>query len=86
MYIKKYPVHNTKKKLLFVGVLKPGQCPQEPDPEPDPELDLLVRGTDPRIQIRIKMSRICNTSYEKNVQLLPMWWHKMGQRLGSGIQ
>jgi hypothetical protein len=32
-----------------------------PDPHPDP----LVRGTDPRIQIRTKMSRISNTGYQK---------------------
>ncbi len=35
----------------------------DPDPEPDPELepDLLVRGTDPGIRIRTKMSRNPNT-------------------------
>jgi hypothetical protein len=32
------------------------------DPEPDP--DALVRGTDPRIRIRTKMSRIRNTAYQ----------------------
>jgi hypothetical protein len=29
--------------------------------DPDPDLDPLVRGTDPQIQIRTKMSRIPNT-------------------------
>ncbi len=35
--------------------------------DPDPEPDQLVRGTDPRIRIRTKMSRIHNTAevYEK---------------------
>jgi hypothetical protein len=37
----------------------------ELDPDPDPELDLdsLVKGTDPRIWIRTKMSRIPNTGF-----------------------
>jgi hypothetical protein len=43
-----------RKKLFFVGVLK---VTEEPDPEPNP----LVKGTDPRIRIRTKMSRIRNT-------------------------
>jgi hypothetical protein len=43
----------------------------EPDPESDPipNPDLLVRGTDPHIRIRTKMSQIRNTG-EKKVLLL----------------
>jgi hypothetical protein len=33
-----------------------------PELDPDPEPDLLVRGTDPRIWIRTKMSRIPSTA------------------------
>jgi hypothetical protein len=33
----------------------------DPELDPDPDPDPLVRGTDPRIQIRTKMSRIPNT-------------------------
>jgi hypothetical protein len=46
-------------------------------PEPDPQPDLLVKGSDPRIRIRTKMSRIRNTDslpnslykekYKKNI-------------------
>jgi hypothetical protein len=45
------------KKLFFVGVLRVTDKKQEPEPDP------LVRGTDPRIGIRTKMSRIRNTDY-----------------------
>jgi|LakMenE18May11ns_1017448.scaffolds.fasta_scaffold7959057_1 hypothetical protein len=37
---------------------------KDSDPELDLGPDLLVRGTDPRIQIRTKMSRIPNTGIE----------------------
>ncbi len=36
---------------------------RESDPELDPDLDPLVRGTDPGIRIRTKMSRIPNTGF-----------------------
>jgi hypothetical protein len=35
---------------------------KEQDPEPDPNPDPLCKGTDPRIRIRTKMSRIRNTA------------------------
>jgi hypothetical protein len=35
---------------------------QDPDPNPDPAL--LVRGTNPRIRIRTKMSRIRSTALD----------------------
>jgi hypothetical protein len=35
-----------------------------PDLDPDPHPDSLVRGTDPRIRIRTKMSQILNTGYQ----------------------
>ncbi len=46
-----------KNKKFFLASLKKGVGP-ELDPDPDP----LVRGMDPRIRIRIKMSRIPNTA------------------------
>jgi hypothetical protein len=43
-----------------------GTDPDQADPEFDPDLDLLGRGTDPRIRIRTKMTRrIPNTAYLK---------------------
>jgi hypothetical protein len=52
---------------MFLDLPDPDPDPlvsgMDPDPEPDPELDpdALVRGTDPGIRIRTKMSRIPNT-------------------------
>ena len=51
------------KKIFFFASLKSMKksYPElDPDPEPDP--DPLVRGTDPEIRIRTKMSRIPNTA------------------------
>jgi hypothetical protein len=58
MYLKS----NLQKKIE--GHLE-GHWRKEQDPTPDPEPYPLVRGTDPRIwiRIRIKMSRIRNTDY-----------------------
>jgi hypothetical protein len=39
-----------------------GHCGKEQDPEPDLNTDPLVRGTDSRIRIRTKISRIWNTA------------------------
>ncbi len=39
-----------------------GRCGKEQDPEPDLNTDPLVRGTDPGIRIRTKMSRIRKTA------------------------
>jgi hypothetical protein len=50
------------KKILFFCILKINDRSSRirswiPDPELDPDPDLLVRGTDPGIRIRTKMSR-----------------------------
>jgi hypothetical protein len=42
-----------KKHLFFVGILS-ASAGERQDPEPDPQ----VSGTDPRIRIRTKMSRL----------------------------
>jgi hypothetical protein len=49
--------------LLSLGLHK--RCP---DPHPDPHPDLLVKGADPRILIRTKMSRIRNTGLLIRIQ------------------
>jgi hypothetical protein len=53
---------NKQKKLFFCWRLE-GQRQKQQDPEPDPKQDPdpLVRGTDLRIRIRTKMTRIHNT-------------------------
>jgi hypothetical protein len=43
-----------------------GQGRKKQDPAPDP--DSLVRGTDPRIRIRTKMSQIHNTVSSSKIQ------------------
>ncbi len=50
-----------KKKYFFFASLKSRRKESDPKSDPDP----LARGTDPRIQIRIrtKMSRILNTGF-----------------------
>jgi hypothetical protein len=54
MCLQKVKRRETWKKFFFLGVLKVNdEKKQDPDP--------LVRGTDPRIRILAKMSRICNT-------------------------
>jgi hypothetical protein len=52
--------YREKNKIFFVGILKvtDEKSWMEPDPHPDP----LFKGTDPRIRIRTKMSRIRNTA------------------------
>ncbi len=50
-----------EKILFFVGVLKVRDWRKEQDPNPEP--DPLVRGTNPRIRIRTKMSQIQNTAF-----------------------
>ncbi len=45
---------------------------------PDPEQDPLVTGTDPRIRIRTKMSRIRNLGARRNVPLF-----KRGSRIAD---
>ncbi len=50
-------------KIVFLD-LNPEPDPEPdpmPDPVPDPDPDPLFRGTDPRIRIRTKTSRIRNT-------------------------
>jgi hypothetical protein len=48
-----------KQKLFFVGVLKVTyEKKQDPELDPDPNPDPLVRGADPRIRIRTKMSQV----------------------------
>jgi hypothetical protein len=42
----------------------------DPDAEQDPDPDPLVRGEDPRIRIRTKMSRIPNTASRDPFELL----------------
>jgi hypothetical protein len=54
----------TSEKIAFCCRLK-GQGQKLQDPEPVPELDPLVRGTDLRIRIRTKMSRIYNTAIHR---------------------
>jgi hypothetical protein len=44
--------------VLRIRIRSDSKLKPDPDPEPDP----LVRGTDPRIRIRTKKSRIPNTS------------------------
>ncbi len=56
MYIQKQ--NNWRKKNDFV-LGHEGHWWKKQDPEPDPS----VRGTEPRIRIRTKMSRIRNTAY-----------------------
>jgi hypothetical protein len=46
-------------KIDFLCILK---VTEDFDTDPDPHPDPLVRGTDPRIRIRTKKSRIRNTS------------------------
>ncbi len=53
------------KKLILVAILKVTE--ENSNKEPNPELDPLVRGTDPRIRIRTKMSQIRNTG-DKRVE------------------
>ncbi len=57
----------SRKTLFFVGVFPEGQGRKNQDPEPHP--DPLVRGMDPRIRIRTKMSRIHNTAFKDDIQL-----------------
>jgi hypothetical protein len=52
--------HKNFKKIIFWWHLQ-GHWRKEQDPEPDP----LVKDTDPRIRIRIQMSRIRNTITKK---------------------
>ncbi len=47
-------IRNRVRSRKFVGL---------PDPELDPDQDPLVRGTDPWIRIRTKMSRIPHTGW-----------------------
>jgi hypothetical protein len=49
-------------KKYFFCIVKTSDLELDPDPDPDP--DPLVRGTDPGIRIRTKMSRIPNTGEE----------------------
>jgi hypothetical protein len=59
-----------RKISMFLGLPDPGSgilrvtedFSMDPLPHPDPYLDQLVRGMDPRIRIRTKMSRIRNTA------------------------
>ncbi len=47
------------KKIIFLHPLTHKR--KESDPDPELDLDSSVRGTDPRIRIRTKMSQIPNT-------------------------
>ncbi len=65
LYLQKSNKQKTRKdKLLFVGVLK---VIVEKITDPDP----LVRGMDPRIQIRTKLSLIRNTEYTTAMEEKP---------------
>ncbi len=58
MYLqKKISIKTWRKNLFFVDILKVTDK-KEPDPEPDP----LVKGADPTIRIRTKMSQIWKTA------------------------
>jgi hypothetical protein len=54
---------NLKKEKNIICWHLEGHWRKEPDPEPDPHPDPLVKGTDPKIRIRTKMSRISNTAH-----------------------
>jgi hypothetical protein len=57
---------NKKKKFLLLAHLE-GHSGKEKDPEPDLNTDPLVRGTDSRIRIRTKMSRIRKTAWSPTI-------------------
>jgi hypothetical protein len=63
MYLQKVISKKTRKNYFLLASWR--LCRKKQDPEPDP----LVRGMDPRIRIRTKMSQICNTG--SNIML--MW-------------
>jgi hypothetical protein len=56
-----YKKKNMKKNIFSLHSYN--QWRKESDPELDPDQDPLVRGTDPGIRIRTKMSRIPNTDW-----------------------
>jgi hypothetical protein len=56
MYLQKGKSIKTFYTIIFCWRLE-GHRQKEQDPDPDP----IVKGTDPRIRIRTKMSRIRNT-------------------------
>jgi hypothetical protein len=60
MYLQKLRSRKLFKNLVFCWRLE-GHWRKYQDPEPDP--DPLVRGRDPRIRIRTKMSWIHNTGF-----------------------
>ncbi len=70
MYLQKgISIKTWRKNCIFCWHLE-GHWWKEQDPEPDPHPDPLVKGADPTIRIRTKMSQIWNTAKYKEITMV----------------
>ena len=59
-----YEEKNMKRKKNSLQPCNQWRKESEPELDPEPDPDPLVRGTDPGIRIRTKMSQIPNTGFD----------------------